>query len=190
MWGLIAGVLLAAGAVWLVLDPILRPRAPEAFSAGADPDDDLTPRAVALRALAEIEFDRATGKLSQTDYDALKARYTRDAAEAIRDAARPAAAPTAVLPVPPVPPVPPAAPTATPPAPAKPVIPLASRQPGALPGLVCAVHGPRNEPGAAFCSECGRRVGAREGDLFCGKCGSRLEPGARFCGRCGGRVAA
>ena len=180
MWGLIAGVLLAAGAVWLVLDPILRPRASAAVAsadAGADPDDDLSPRAVALRALAEIEFDRATGKLSQADYDALKARYTRDAALAIRDAARPDPAPTP-------------APAPTRSAPAKPVIPLASRQAVPAPALACAVHGLRNEPGATFCAECGRRLGAQEGDVFCGKCGSRLEPGARFCGRCGGRVAA
>ena len=173
MWGLLAGVLLAAGAVWLVLAPILRPPAPRPLSAaaaGADPDDDLTPRAVALRALAEIEFDRATGKLSPGDYDALKARYTREAAEAIRGVPRPA-------------------PALEPPAP-KPVIPLASRHAASPPALVCPAHGLRNEPGATFCSECGRRLGAQDGDAFCGKCGSRLEPGARFCGRCGGRVAA
>ena len=40
----------------------------------SDPDDDMSPQAVALRALKEIEFDRATGKLSDTDYDAAESQ--------------------------------------------------------------------------------------------------------------------
>src|SRR5438132_5571762 len=98
----VAGVLLAVGAVAYVLRPIFRPdltdrelpgnpkglphgrgeggRAGE----GEDPDDDLSPRAVALRALKEIEFDRATGKLSDADYDALKAKYAAEALTALR----------------------------------------------------------------------------------------------------------
>jgi len=92
VYGLIAGLLLAAGMVWLVLEPILRPRADAGGEdQSIDPDDDLSPRAVALRALAEIEFDRATGKLSPGDYESLKARYTRDALDAIR---APASTPT------------------------------------------------------------------------------------------------
>src|SRR5213076_2598028 len=51
---------------------------------GEDPEDDLSPRAVALRALKEIEFDRATGKLSDADYDVLKTRYTSEALAALR----------------------------------------------------------------------------------------------------------
>src|SRR5690242_21119042 len=71
--------------MWFVLLPILRPRADARVEdAGADPDDDLSPRAVALRALTEIEFDRATGKLSDADYEALKARYTTAALAALR----------------------------------------------------------------------------------------------------------
>ena len=40
---------------------------------------------MALIALKEIDFDRATGKLSDTDYDTLKARYTAEALSAIRE---------------------------------------------------------------------------------------------------------
>src|SRR3989441_12900486 len=74
MIGLVLGVALAAAAVWFVLAPILRPAAADAEAggsgdAGDDPEDDLSPRAVALRALKEIEFDRATGKLTDADYD-------------------------------------------------------------------------------------------------------------------------
>src|SRR5207253_9341481 len=89
---LAAGILLAAGGIYLVLEPILRPgtegrgtgdggRAPDE---GEDPDDDFSPQAVALRSLKEIEFDRATGKLSDGDYETLKAKYTAEALAALR----------------------------------------------------------------------------------------------------------
>src|SRR2546425_8146513 len=88
---LIAGILLVAGALYLVLKPVFQPRFAEvgkgdggSVEGGEAPDDDLSPGAVALRALKEIEFDRATGKLSDTDYDALKAEYTAAALAALR----------------------------------------------------------------------------------------------------------
>jgi len=176
--GLALGMVLLCGAVWFVLLPILKPRVASSVAAGdagVDPDDDLSPRAVALRALAEIEFDRATGKLSPDDYDSLKARYTRDAVAALRagDAVPPPSAPRA-LPVQPAP---------------TPVIPIATKHAGPAP-LVCPQHGVRAEAGAMFCSECGRRLGLQDGDRVCTRCGTVLEPDARFCGRCGGRVAA
>ncbi|HWZ29553.1 MAG TPA: zinc ribbon domain-containing protein [Gemmatimonadales bacterium] len=174
MYGLFAGVLLAAGMVWLVLDPILRPRAPAAGDLSVDPDDDLSPRAVALRALAEIEFDRATGKLSPADYESLKARYTRDAVDALRVPASPrVSAPPAVAP-----------PAAVVPPPAVPVFQASSGQ------LRCPVHGPAALPGSKFCSSCGRRLGIGGEGPYCGACGSPLEAESQFCGRCGKRVAA
>src|SRR2546426_1547312 len=100
---LIAGILLVAGALYLVLKPVFQPRFAEvgkgdggSVEGGEDPDDDLSPGAVALRALKEIEFDRATGKLSDADYDALKAEYT---AAALASRPRlPFAPPTAPVP--------------------------------------------------------------------------------------------
>src|SRR5437773_11335802 len=89
MLELILGVLLAAGATYFVLLPILRPPVESANGAepgdeGDDPADDMSAQAVALRALKEIEFDRATGKLSDTDYEQLKAKYTAEALAAMR----------------------------------------------------------------------------------------------------------
>src|SRR5213595_339239 len=89
MLELILGILLAAGATYFVLRPILRPPLESAGSEpagdeGEDPADDMSPQTVALRALKEIEFDRATGKLSDTDYDQLKAKYTAEALAALR----------------------------------------------------------------------------------------------------------
>jgi hypothetical protein len=171
---LLAGILLAAGAVAFVLSPILRRRAePGGVEAGVggerdegeDPDDDLSPGAVALRALKEIEFDRATGKLSDADYDALTARYTAEALAALRAeaATRDTAAPAA---------------PAAPPAPRR-----GSPRPAA-----CPTHGPRPESDAAFCSACGRRLTVAPG--YCARCGAALEEAARYCHGCGARVAA
>src|SRR5688572_24505413 len=89
MLELIVGVLLAGGATYFVLLPILRPPAPTPVGPmtaeeGDDPDDDMSRQTVALRALKEIEFDRETGKLSDTDYAELKAKYTEEALAALR----------------------------------------------------------------------------------------------------------
>lgn len=73
----------ALAALWLVLGPLIRPpaRRPAPFEP-VDPEE--TPKGVALAALKEIEFDRETGKLSDADYDFLKAKYTAGALEALR----------------------------------------------------------------------------------------------------------
>ena len=163
---LVLGLALAAAAVLFVLQPILSPplRGSEPTPPdleGEDPEDDLSTRSVALRALKEIEFDRATGKLSDADYDALKAQYTREALAALRGDA----------------------------APAPQRAPAVSRSAAApTPRPACPTHGVRPEWDARYCSACGRRLAAATG--FCGKCGAPLEPDARFCAACGRRVAA
>ena len=180
MLELVLGLLLAAGAVYFVLRPILRPdtldpdAGGDADEAGADPDDDLSPRAVALRALKEIEFDRATGKLSDADYDGLKGKYTAEALTALREES---GAPSAVRE-----PAPGAA-RGTPD--------HTTGAPRTAHRAQCPEHGPRPESDAEFCSMCGRRLVAPEaGEGFCARCGTPLEAEARFCGRCGVPVAA
>ena len=161
----VVGVLLASAAVWFVLTPIFRYVPAAASDADLmedqDPEDDMSPQAVALRALKEIEFDRATGKLSDADYDSLHRRYTAEALAALR------------------------AGSATP-APAAERAPAAAKARPATP--TCPTHGPRPEPDAVFCSDCGRRLGAAPG--YCARCGTTLEQGARYCNSCGTRVAA
>lgn len=94
-----AALLLAVGVAWAVLGPIFRP----APAARENPLDSLvdpleTPKGRALAALREIEFDRATGKLSDQDYEALTARYSAEALLHLRveeaSAGPPAAGPT------------------------------------------------------------------------------------------------
>ncbi len=163
---LVAGLALAAAAVFFVLRPVLSPPPADVDAPVTmdeeDPEDDLSPRSVALWALKEIEFDRATGKLSDADYDALNAKYTAEALAALRSD-------TAAVPGP-------ESPAARPRA----VVPIA--------GSVCPTHGVRPEANAKFCSACGRRLSNATG--FCGKCGTALPPDARFCAVCGRRVAA
>jgi hypothetical protein len=165
---LIVGIVLAAAAVYYVLRPVFTPL-PRMAAAGAaetaeeieDLEDDLSPQTVALRALKEIEFDRATGKLTDQDYESLKRRYTEVALDALREADTPSR---------------PAAPAATT-APAKSA---GERR--------CPAHGPRPERDAVFCSVCGRKLQTASG--VCGRCGTPLPPDARFCARCGMSVAA
>ncbi len=169
MLELLAGFFLAVGAVFFILKPVLWPRVEpggsaevEARGEGEDPEDDLSPRAVALRALKEIEFDRATGKLSDPDYDALKGRYTTEALAALRaedteDTGK-GKRETGNVGAPPFP---------------------VSR----VSSPACPTHGPRPEIDAAFCSECGRRLGSAPG--YCARCGTSLEREARYCHSCG-----
>lgn len=165
------GTALALGAAAVVLLPLVReaePDEPDARAVGpARPD-----QASAVEALREIEFDRATGKLSDADYAALKASYTREALAELR--ARDAALASA--------------PVATGPAadaPGEDAVEAALRA-YRTQAPRCAVHGARPEGDARFCSECGgflRRA--------CPRCGAACEgEGQRFCGECGSALAA
>ena len=77
------GTVLALAALSFVLYPLL------AGTSGDAPVDAPTAsrnpsRSQAVDALREIEFDRATGKLSDSDYTALKSSYTQQAVDAMR----------------------------------------------------------------------------------------------------------
>lgn len=85
---LIIGTALALFALAFVLHPIFFPPLRE-YSDGVTRK--IPPRVAmpAVEALREIEFDRETGKLSESDYDALRAGYTRRALEELRGTASP-----------------------------------------------------------------------------------------------------
>jgi hypothetical protein len=166
---LMVGIALTA----LVIGPLVSatPAAPELDD---EPEDlEQTPKGIALSALKEIEFDRATGKLSEEDYAFLKAKYTDVALAAMR-AEEPDVAVAAAGAVP---------------AGADVETLIAARaraiRSGAG-GRSCPTCGPRPEPDALFCSDCGASLGAAR----CGQCGAEMEAGSRFCDRCGSRVAA
>lgn len=131
---------LAAAVLWAVLGPLLRPAA-----AASNPLDDLvdpleTPKGRVLAALRELEFDRATGKLSQADYEQLTTRYSAEALRLQReeDASRGAGA-----------------------------RPGRGRE-GRAGAPTCPTCGPRPEADALFCSACGTRLADADGCLACG----------------------
>ena len=130
MTPLIVGTLLALGALAYVLWPLISAEGradawtrsePPRTTTGDDPGD-------AVAELREIEFDHATGKLSESDYAALRARYTSEAVTALR--ARESAA-EADDPV------------------------EAEIRRVRAQTRVCKTCGPRPEPGALYCSTCG-----------------------------------
>ena len=128
MTALIVGTLLALGALAYVLWPLIA-----AEGRSSDPLSVPSPRSTAtddhgeaVAALREIEFDHATGKLSESDYAALKTQYTSDAVAAMR--ARESASDDPVE---------------------------AEIRRARAQTRVCPVCGPRPEPGARYCSRCG-----------------------------------
>ena len=83
MTALLVGTILALAALAYVLYPLMmntalieHPPHPESPR--------LSSRNQAIDALREIEFDRETGKLSDVDYDSLKASYTERALTEMR----------------------------------------------------------------------------------------------------------
>jgi hypothetical protein len=184
-----AGTALALGAALVVLHPLWRGAdepgeglaSPSPFNAAGNARAE---GVSAVEALREIEFDRATGKLSDEDYATLKTEYTRDAlvelrAQKERDEPT-VATPRAV-----------GAAAANEPAAEDPVeaaLRAYRARQAALRGDVrtCPVDGPRPESDAVFCSACGRfLVGS------CPSCGAPCDQDAqRFCTACGTGLAA
>lgn len=163
MLALTLGTVLALGALAFVLYPVF-------FGPQHVAPSPVMRRAVdaeeesAVAALRELEFDRATGKLSDADYTELKTRYTKSALAAMRREKNGQRAPSR--------------PTdaeleAT-------VLAVRQRLAG------CPTCGPRPEADAIYCSSCGRYLNDR-----CASCGAPVvAPEARYCNSCGKRLAA
>jgi len=159
----VIGTLLAVAALAFVLYPLLFDARPSGAQSPARArlsaptrDED------AVVALREIEFDRATGKLSDSDYAELKSRYTARALEAMRAGGAAAEAGVATDAV------------------EQAVLAFRARL------RSCARCGPRPEPDSIYCSNCGAYL-----DEKCAGCGRVIEEaGAAFCSGCGRQLAA
>jgi ribosomal protein L40E len=85
MTALLVGTALAVASLCYVLYPLYRAdisiprRSPPARGSAGRPRQSL-----AVDALRELEFDRQTGKISDSDYEPLKARYTEQALAVMR----------------------------------------------------------------------------------------------------------
>jgi hypothetical protein len=145
MLELIAGVIVAFVAVALVLEPLFSARGAEPIAASPTDELDFTDieesesaKVQALLALKEIEFDRATGKLSDEDYAALKTKYSKVALAAI-EAEEQEELDMA----------------------AEDVAEELIKRAAAGRGTACPACGPRPEADAVFCSNCGQKVRQR-----------------------------
>lgn len=159
--------------LWLVFEPALAPGRHDLSLLEPEPAEE-TRRGIALLALKEIEFDRETGKLSESDYDLLKARYGAEALAALQTEA---VAPGEM------------AVTGDP----EKLIAArlqslrSARSTGQPVPPSCRNCGPRPEVGALYCSRCGLPLALA---AFCSDCGAALPAESRFCAACGTRVAA
>lgn len=79
MTALVGGALLAAGVALFILEPVFSGRRATLYGGDDDFDEGAARRRVALTALRDLEYDRATGKLDEEDYGALKLELSREA---------------------------------------------------------------------------------------------------------------
>lgn len=150
---LVAGSALAVGALAFVLYPLFFTsveRSPSAPHARATTDES------AILALREIEFDRATGKLSEVDYAELKQKYAERALRELRSAGGTRSV--------------------------EPRDPIEARvRAYRMTHRECPTCGLRPEPDAIYCSTCGAYL-----DRVCPRCAADItEPSAVFCSSCG-----
>ena len=178
---LFIGAALAVAALVYVLIPLFDAVVPARSRGPARPAE--VPEN-AIDALREIEFDRATGKLSDDDYTSLKTQYTRSALVEMRASESGdqrggvtgggALAPVGDIVLPNV-----DGDDATDPAEAAVLRYRAMRR-------ACDTCGPRPEPDPAFCSSCGKYLRGA-----CAHCGATIDkPASRFCANCGSSLAA
>ena len=81
MIALLVGTALAVTSLLYVLYPLFRAE-PALVARG--PSARRAQSSTAVDALRELEFDRQTGKISSSDYESLKARYTEQAVVVMR----------------------------------------------------------------------------------------------------------
>jgi RNA polymerase subunit RPABC4/transcription elongation factor Spt4 len=163
---LIVGTVLAVAALSFVLYPL--------FFAVAERSRDTTTDSRAaddspILALREIEFDRATGKLSEADYAELKKTYSEQALRELRGADRARREALASL--------------------TEASVPLdaieARVREYRLTHRACLTCGVRPEPDAMYCSTCGGYL-----ERVCPRCAAEVtESGAAFCSTCGATLA-
>jgi hypothetical protein len=179
MVALVIGTLLAVGALAFVLYPVFFGVPRQATTALPARRIERPTEDAPIVALREIEFDRATGKLSEPDYVELKTRYTREAIQAMRRAGSGSSGSSSVSA---------GVGVVTDDEVEAAVRAYRARRTAALGASAnaCPTCGPRPEPDAVFCSSCGRYLAE-----WCAGCGAPVvEPDARFCTSCGQSLAA
>jgi predicted nucleic acid-binding Zn ribbon protein len=152
---LIVGTILGVGALAFVLYPLFFAE-PWVRDAGVGAEGSREDSAIV--ALREIEFDRATGKLSEADYADLRAAYATRALRELRTSDRATAEGS------------------------ESVDPIEARvRAYRMTHRECPACGLRPEPDAIYCSTCGGFL-----DRLCPACSTPInETSATFCSACG-----
>jgi hypothetical protein len=169
--------ILAVAAISLALYPLFElERRPRRAGVTINPNLEnlLSAREATYSAIKDLETDHSMGKLSDTDYATLRAKYEGKALTILQqlDAVQPnilqtpQAGARAGTPL-----VPPHHPTGP--------------EWGPREGQVCAQCGTPIDTGAKFCRGCGASLAAT-----CASCGAPVAAGSKFCRRCGSPVAA
>jgi hypothetical protein len=177
MTTLVIGAALAVAALVYVLLPLFEAIAPVGARRAASPA--LAPES-AIDALREIEFDRATGKLSDDDYASLKSEYTRKGLVEMRARRGASPAPAAAMVG--------GVDGGTPNDESAGAIDIAEAAVLRYRSIRrdCDTCGPRPEPDPVFCSSCGKYLKGA-----CAHCGAVVDtPASRFCAHCGNSLAA
>ena len=85
MTAIIGGVLLAAGVVLFILEPVISGQRALLYGGDDEYDEAASRRRIALTALRDLEYDRATGKVDDEGYAQLKAELSQEALTHLRD---------------------------------------------------------------------------------------------------------
>ncbi len=134
---LIGGILLAAGVLLYVVEPVLARRGAPIHD-DDDHDESAARRRIALTALRDLEYDRATGKLDGHDYETLKTELSHDALRQLGKGRDPRVErASAAL-----------------------EEEIAQLRSALRAGLECAQCAHLNRPGARFCAHCGHALEA------------------------------
>lgn len=134
----LAAGLLVLAVVAYVISPIIQRQHAPLSTEGDALTDALSRKRVALMALRDAEYDFATGKVDQRDYDALRQELSSQALDALRDAEtlespEAGAASDDVI-----------------------EAEIAQVRAGLASGVACAHCGQLNRQGSNFCTSCGR----------------------------------
>lgn len=137
---LLGAILLVIAVVLFVLQPVVRGQ----WASMRREEDELTEaqaqRRVSLLALRDVEYDYHTGKLDETDYQALRKELSAEALAAL-EAARAEVGENDVDDL---------------------EAEIAAVREGLRRGTTCEDCGHRNPEGSRFCASCGRRLAPRE----------------------------
>ncbi|MEW5939317.1 MAG: zinc ribbon domain-containing protein [Chloroflexota bacterium] len=170
---IVVGLILLAGGMYFVMKPFdaRGRRRPQKIVPRFNPDEG---RVAALSALRDLDFDFRTGKVSEEDYPALRARLVEKAAQYLElekeeddriealVQARKAVAKHEDDKIEAL---------------------VQARKAVAKHGRACAKCGRKLEAEARFCSHCGAEAGAA-----CPSCGEAIKSEDRFCVSCGTRL--